>query len=97
VVFAAVYLLSVEKNYALFTYHPATGEAGWGVEKAGEGPAMYWDGWMATATIVATLAGGLGLLLPQAVARRVLPALSWAVPLAVILFFSYLLRNFFLR
>jgi hypothetical protein len=97
VVYALVYLVAVEKNYALFTFHPATNAFGWGVEKAGEGPAMYWYGWLATAGIAATLAAGLGLLLPQALARRLAPALAWCVPLAVILFFSYLLRNFFLR
>jgi len=95
VVFAAAYLLCVEKNYALFTFHPATNTFGWGVEKAGEGPAMYWYGWLATAAIVATLVAGLGLVLPPA--RRLAPALAWIVPLAVILFFTYLLRNFFLR
>ena len=97
VVFAAVYLLCVDKDYALFTYHPAVNEFGWGVQKAGEGPAMYWYGWLATAGIVATLVAALGLMLPQPLARRLAPALAWAVPLVVILFFSYLLRNFFLR
>jgi hypothetical protein len=97
VVYAIVYLVSVEKNYALFTYHPALVELDWGVQKAREGPAMYWYGWMATAGIAAAVAAGLGLLLPPSLARRVVPSLAWIVPLAVILFFSYLLRNFFLR
>lgn len=97
VVFSATYLLCVEKNYALFTYHPALNEFGWGVQKAGEGPAMYWYGWLATAAIAATLAAGPGLMLPQSLARRVAPVLAWVVPLAVILFFSHLMRNFFLR
>lgn len=95
VVFSLAYVVCIEKNLALFTYHPALNEFSWGVESAKEGPAMYWYGWLATATIAATLAGGLGLMLPPA--RRLAPALAWAVPLAVILFFSYLLRNFFLR
>jgi hypothetical protein len=81
----------------LFTYHPALVEFDWGVQKAREGPAMYWYGWMATAGIAATIAAGFGLLLPQSAVRRVPAALSWIVPLAAILIFSYLLRNFFLR
>ena len=97
IVFALAYLVCVEKNYALFTYHPAINEFGWGVQKPGEGPAMYWYGWLGSAGLVAAVAAAIGMVLPASLARRLVPALAWAVPLAVILFFSYLLRNFFLR
>jgi hypothetical protein len=95
--FALAYVVCIEKNWALFTYHPALGEWAWGVQKAKEGPAMYWYGWIASAGILAALAGGAASLLPQALTRRLPAALAWAVPLAVMLVFSYLLRNFFLR
>ena len=48
VVFAVVYVIAVEENYALFTYHPAIGEFGAGVQQPKDGPAMYWYGWLAT-------------------------------------------------
>ncbi len=97
VVFAVAYVVCVEKNIALFTFHPIDGVFGWGVEKPGEGPAMYWYGWMATAGLTATAAAAVGAVLPASLARRLVPALAWMVPLVVILIFSYLLRNFFLR
>jgi hypothetical protein len=96
-VFALAYVVCIERNLALFTYHPALNEYSWGVEKAKEGPAMYWYGWMASAGLLAALAGLAAAVLPAALTRRLPPALAWAVPLAVILVFSYLLRSFFLR
>ena len=97
VVFAVVYAIAVEKNYALFTYHPALGEWGAGVEKPKDGPAMYWYGWLATSGIVAALAGLVASLLPEGVARRVWSGWSWIVPIGVMLAFCYFLREFFLR
>jgi hypothetical protein len=97
-VFALAYLVCIQKNLALFTYHPAPNEWAWGVEKAREGgPAMYWYGWLASAGLLATLAGLVAQRLPLGLTQRLPPALAWAVPLAVMLVFGYLLRNFFLR
>ena len=39
--FAVIYVLAVEFNWALFTYHPKPGEWGWLVEPAKNGPPMY--------------------------------------------------------
>jgi hypothetical protein len=97
VVFAVVYGLAVEKNYALFTYHPALGEFGLGVEAPKDGPAMYWYGWLATSAIAASVAGGLAALLPESVTRRLWPGATWTVAIAVMAAFAWLLRNFFLR
>jgi len=101
VVFAAAYAVSyvvcVENNYALFTYHPAIHEFGLGVQKSKDGPAMYWFGWMATSGIVA---GGVALAaswLPEALTRRFGSGWSWSVPVAVMVVFCYLLRSYFLR
>ena len=95
VVYVVVYTLAVWKNYALFTYHPAIYEWGFGVQKAKDGPAMYWYGWLATSVIVALVAGLLASLVPAA--RRLWPGLAWLVPLGAILFFAWLLRGYFLR
>jgi hypothetical protein len=97
VVYAVAYAVAVWKNYALFTYHPVPGTIGMGVEKAQDGPAMYWYGWMATATIAALGACLIACLVPERLAKRVWSGWSWVVPLGVLLFFAYLLRGYFLR
>lgn len=97
VAYAVAYAVSVHNNYALFTYHPALNEFGVGVQKPKDGPAMYWYGWLATAGIVASVAGLLACYLPQRLTSRLRPSFSWAVPLAVMVFFAYLLRGYFLR
>ena len=91
------YVVAVLNNYALFTYHPATGEFGLGMEKARGAPAMYWYGWIATSALTGAAAGLLACLLPPSVARRLSPALSWMAPLLAVLVFVYILRNFFLH
>ena len=99
--FALIYVFSVEQNWALFTYHPKAGEWGWLVQPGRPGtgtrpdPAMYWYGWLATSFIGASAASIAALPL---VKRRTPPDwLGWAVPLAVMFAFLYLLRGFFLR
>ena len=97
VVYAGVYLIAVERNYALFTYHPAIEEFGFLVEPPREGPAMYWYGWIATAAIVALVAGLIACMVPQQMAKRLWSGWSWAVPVAAMFAFGYLLRGFFMR
>ena len=94
-VFAVIYTLAVWKNYALFTYHPALNQFGIGVEKAKDGPAMYWYGWMATAGLAGLAAGVAASLVPAA--RRIWLGLAWLVPLGAMLFSAWLLRGYFLR
>jgi len=93
--FAVVYLFAVEQNWALFTYHPRIREWGWLVEPSRSGPAMYWYGWLATATLGAIASS----LIALPFVRRWAPPLwlGWAIPLIVMLIFMYLLRGFFLR
>ena len=93
--FAVIYVLAVQYNWALFTYHPKIGEWGWLAEPARNGPPMYWYGWLVTSTFGATAVSLLSLPL----ARR-WPAqlwLGWSVPLVVMLVFIYLFRGFFVR
>jgi len=97
VVYALAYVIAVWKNYALFTYHPATGALGLGVEKPQDGPAMYWFGWMATAGIAAIGACLIAWLVPERYAQRLGSGWSWIVPLGVLIFFANLLRGYFLR
>jgi len=97
VAFSITYAVSVLNNYALFTYHPAIGEFGAGVQKGRDGPAMYWYGWMATSGIVAFLAGVLAALLPESATRRLWPGLTWLVALIALAVLAYDLRQFFLK
>jgi hypothetical protein len=97
VAYALAYVVAVWKNLALFTYHPAAGVIGFGVEKPADGPAMYWFGWMATAAIVAAGACAIATLVPARHAGRAASAWAWLVPLGVLVFFAYLLRGYFLR
>lgn len=99
VVFAAMYLVAVWKNYALFTYDAAAGRFAPGVQRLaeGEGVAMYWYGWMATAGLAALASGLAAFFVPERLARKLWSGWSWLVPLCVVLVFSYLLRNYFLR
>ena len=96
-VYALAYVIAVWKNLALFTYHPAVGAIGFGVEKPHDGPAMYWFGWIATAAIAAACACAIAALVPARYANRAASAWAWLVPIGVLVFFAYLLRGYFLR
>jgi hypothetical protein len=93
--FAVIYVLAVEGNWALFTYHPKIGEWGWFAQQPKIGPPMYWYGWLATSTLGATATS----LIAWPLVRRwsVQFWLGWAAPLAVMFIFCYLFRGFFLR
>jgi hypothetical protein len=97
VAYAILYVLSVEYNWALFTYHPALEEFGLFVEKPQEGPAMYWYGWLATSAVGAFAIAGTLAFLPAGWTKRIWSGWSWAVPLVVMVVFGYLLRGFFNR
>lgn len=97
VVFAIVYVIAVEKNIAMFTYHPAIGEFGLGTQAPKDGPAMYWYGWLATSGIVAFVAAFVAALLPQGLTKRLWPGLTWLVSVIVMVAFCYLLRGYFQR
>jgi hypothetical protein len=97
VAYPIVYVVSVLNNYALFTYHPAIGEFGAGVQKGKDGPAMYWYGWLATSGIVASLAGAAAALLPESATRRLWPGLTWLAALIAMALLAYDLRQFFLK
>jgi hypothetical protein len=91
-----VYVLAVELNLALYTYHPVLGEFGLWAQAPREGPAMYWYGWLATSGAAASILGLAAGHLPLPIDR--LPAwLSWAIPICAMLAFIWILHGFFLR
>ena len=93
--FAVIYLLAVEQNWALFTYHPKLGEWDWLAQPARSGPPMYWYGWLVTSTLGATLVSLLSW--PLLRHHPIQYWLGWMVPSAVIVIFVYFFRDFFLR
>ena len=93
--FALIYIVSVEMNWALFTYHPKIGQWGWLVEPSRDGPPMYWYGWLVTSTLGATAVSLISL--PLLKNRSAPYSLGWIVPLLVIISVFYLFRDWFLR
>jgi hypothetical protein len=89
------YLLCLEMNWPLFTFHPATNRVAWGWEagRSGEGPAMYWYGWTATSLIVGTLVGFLATLLPESTTKKIPLMLVWLLPILAIPYLIYDLRQ----
>ncbi|MGE3712108.1 MAG: hypothetical protein AB7G35_20880, partial [Hyphomicrobiaceae bacterium] len=51
--FALIYVIAVEMNWALVTYHPRINEWEWLTRPSKSGPAMYWFGWIATSLLAA--------------------------------------------
>ena len=97
VVFTIAYVVCVELNYPLFSYHPALNQFGLGIQQPLDGPVMFWYGWMATAAIVATVTALVACVLPHGITRRLWPGLTWLVPIGGMLVFCYNLRAFFLH
>jgi hypothetical protein len=93
--YAVLYVLSIQYNLALFTYHPASEKFYWLVKPAEDQPAMFWYGWLVTSALGAGAFGGIVAALPAAWTARIWPGFAWAVPLAVMLVFGYILRGYF--
>ena len=91
--FAIIYAIAVEANLAAITYHPKTGAWGWLTQDATDGPAMHWYGWLITALFGALIVSAVAL--PVTRTRQPAAWIGWAVPLATMVVFLYLLRSFF--
>ncbi|MBN8965494.1 MAG: hypothetical protein J0H89_08980 [Rhizobiales bacterium] len=98
VAYAIIYVIATEVNLALFTYHSALGEFGFGPNKPRNGPAMYWFGWIATSTICALVVGAIVAYLPDSVTRRLSPTLAWVAPLgAIVVTAGLMIKMYFFR
>lgn len=97
VAFAVLYVCAVEYNLALFTYHPQLRQWGLLVEAPRSGIAMYWYGWLATASLGGMAASVCALGVPKAWTSRIWSGWSWAIPMLAMLFIAYLLRGYFFR
>ena len=67
IAFAILYTVFERWNWPLFTYHPAVGKLDFWMQRArsGEGPPMYWYGWLALAFPGALLAGWIATMLSE--------------------------------
>ncbi len=81
-----VYTISELLSLPLFTFHPATYrfEWGWAPGRSGEGPAMYWYGWVAGMLIGCTVLGTLATFAPERFIKKIPLALLWVLPILAI-------------
>jgi hypothetical protein len=90
-----IYMICLQMNWPLFTYHPATNRIafGWEAARSGEGPNMTWYGWTAMTLLVATVVSFLATLLPESVTRKIPLILVWLLPILAIPYLIYDLRQ----
>jgi hypothetical protein len=90
-----IYLLCLQMNWPLFTFHAATNRFAWGWEagRSGEGPAMYWYGWTAMSLIAGAIVSALVSLLPESITKRIPLILVWLLPILAIPYLIYDLRQ----
>jgi hypothetical protein len=90
-----IYMVCLQMNWPLFTFHPATNRFAWGLEAArsGEGPNMTWYGWTAMTLLVGTIVSFLATLLPESITRRIPLILVWLLPILAIPYLIYDLRQ----
>jgi hypothetical protein len=93
--FALIYIVCVERNWALLTYHPKIHRWGWLAEPARDGPPMYWYGWLVTSLLGASVVSVIAW--PLLRNRPTQYWVGWTVPLLVIVSVFYFFREWFLR
>jgi hypothetical protein len=67
ITFALMYTVLEQLNWPLFTYHPAVGKLDFWMQRprSGEGPPMYWYGWLALSGIGSVVVSYVATLLPR--------------------------------
>jgi hypothetical protein len=95
VVGTVIYLLCLQFNWPLFTFHPAMNrlEWGWGPGRSGEGPAMYWYGWTATTLVAGAVVSFLATLLPESTTKKIPLILVWLLPILAVPYLIWDLRQ----
>jgi hypothetical protein len=91
---AVLYVISDFAALPMFTYHPGTGrfDPGFAAARPGEGPAMYWYGWIATSALGGSVAGLAAAILPERITAKIPLTLAWLVPIALLPFLIYSLK-----
>jgi hypothetical protein len=90
-----IYMVCLQMNWPLFTYHPATNRIafGWEAARSGEGPNMTWYGWTAMTLLVGAVVSFLATLLPESATRKIPLILVWLLPILAIPYLIYDLRQ----
>src|SRR5947209_5813913 len=72
IAFMILYTVFERMNWPLFTYHPAVNKIDFWMHAArnGEGPPMYWYGWIALAIPCAAIVGWIATLLSERLRQR---------------------------
>jgi hypothetical protein len=67
IAFAILYTVLEQLNWPLFTYHPAVGKLDFWMQRqrSGEGPPMYWYGWLALSFSGAAVVGWIATMIPS--------------------------------
>jgi hypothetical protein len=93
--YCCAYVWALTTNRPLFLYYPLHGEFRWGMQPLltpeASGPAMTWYGIVATAGLIAAVAG---ISVPRSLAG-VLARFVWLFPLSAMLGCAFWLRRFF--
>jgi hypothetical protein len=95
IAFAALYVVVLQYNLPLITYHPAIGEWEWWRAAPKAGPAMYWYGLVITSALGAAAIAAIAALLPPTWLARISGAGTWVVPAAALATIAYILRGYF--
>ena len=97
-VFAVIYAVVLDYNWALFTYHPKLGIWDVGAVAPKDGPAMYWYGVVATSFLAAlAVTAVIGLVVPENIKERAWSGLTWLLPVGSIAFLVWLLMPYFTK
>ncbi len=97
--FTLIYVVCEVFSLPMFTYHPATNlfDWGWVRGRSGEGPAMYWYGWLASCMVGATVLGLLAMFLPERFVNRIPLFLLWLLPILAFIPLAYGLMPFWTK
>jgi len=65
IAFAILYTLFEQMNWPAFTYHPAVGKLDFWMQRqrSGEGPPMYWYGWLVLSLLGASVLGWIATII----------------------------------
>ena len=93
------YCICLFFNWPVFTYHPAVNrfEWGYGPNRSGEGPAMYWYGWVLSSVIVSAVVGFLATLLPESSTKKIPLILVWLLPILAVPYLIWDLRQWWFK
>src|SRR5262249_36215168 len=73
IAFAILYTVLEQLNWPLFTYHPAVGKLDFWMQRprSGEGPPMYWYGWLALSFSGAAVVAWIATFVPSKLLYRI--------------------------